>query len=371
MTRHEYKQTAYHLLYLIKCVLNGQDPLQEKAEKINLSRVYTISTSHSLTSLIAYALASSGIHDKRFEEVRYKTIRKNIILDEERKRILSELEKNNIWYCQLKGSVIKDWYPASGMREMADNDILCDETRMADVKCIMKRLHFTTVTYGKCHQDVYQKPPICNFEMHGRLFEPRHDPRIYSYYSEIKSKLIKDGGNEYGYHFSDEDFYIYYVAHEYKHFIGAGTGLRSLVDTYVMLKHFSDTLDWDYIDCELNTLGIVRFERNNRRLALDLFSGNKLSDDQKQLLDKYIFAGTYGNIETRINNTIIDNRLSSKISYIIKRLSISEQTLKEFHPFFYKYRILRPILYFKRLVNKAIFNRNALISEIKEIIKHR
>ena len=38
-------------------------------------------------------------------------------------------------------------------------------------------------------------------------------------------------------HFTDEDFYVFIVAHEYKHFADlGGTGIRNLVDRYVYLN---------------------------------------------------------------------------------------------------------------------------------------
>lgn len=366
-----YKEYAYYLLYLLYCLLNNTKPSREQINKLNISVLAKIANTHSLTAMTAYALESVGLKEKTFEEAKYLSIRKNIVLDTERSKIITELEKQKIWYCVLKGCIIKDWYPVSGMRQMADNDILVDENKSVVVKKIMEELGFTTVLFQKGHQDVYHKLPIYNFEMHSRLFEPRHDSRLYSYYCNIQSKLIKDSGNKYGYHFSDEDFYIYYVAHEYKHFIGAGTGLRSLVDTYVILRHFENKLDWKYIYKELNILGIDGFESDNRRLAIDLFTGNRLSVEQKHMLDRYIFSGTYGNFETRLNNSNVGKSVVSKIKYILGRLSISEQTLKEFYPFFYKYKIFRPILYIEKLVNKYISNKTALVTEIKEIIKHR
>ena len=48
--------------------------------------------------------------------------------------------------------------------------------------------------------------------------------RMTEYYQDVKSHLILDEGSRYGYHFSDEDFYLYMLAHEYKHFSGSGTG---------------------------------------------------------------------------------------------------------------------------------------------------
>ena len=58
----------------------------------------------------------------------------------------------------------------------------------------------------------------------------------------MKSRLIKDAGNNYGYHFSPEDFYMYMTAHEYKHYSSEGTLLRSLFD--IFLKGTDKVRQW-------------------------------------------------------------------------------------------------------------------------------
>lgn len=55
MTKHEYKQNAYYLLYLIKCVLNDKIPAKEKLDKMNLSQLYEVANDHFLTAITAYA----------------------------------------------------------------------------------------------------------------------------------------------------------------------------------------------------------------------------------------------------------------------------------------------------------------------------
>ena len=371
MNREEYRENAYDLLYLIRCALTEQIPSTEKVKDMDLSKLYTVASAHSLTALTAYALGSAGINDKAFEEEKYKAIRKSLVLDNERIQVINELERNGIWYVPLKGCVIKDWYPAFWMRQMADNDILCDETKMSDIKTIMEDLGFKTKSFGKSHQDVYNKPPVCNFEMHSSLLEPRHGDILYSYYRKIKDKLIKDDDNRYGYHFSNEDMYIYLITHEYKHFAAAGIGLRSLLDTYVVSKHFGNELDRGYIDKELKKLGILEFEVNNRRLAMKIFSGEELNAEERFLLDKYIFAGTYGNFETRVENADVGDSLSDKINYAAKRVKLPEQTLKEFHPFFYRHKALRPFLYCKRLLSKTVHGSSALKKEISVLLHPR
>ena len=54
-------------------------------------------------------------------------MRKALLFDAERKGILDFMEQRGIWYLPLKGVVLKDYYPAVGMRQMSDNDILYDE----------------------------------------------------------------------------------------------------------------------------------------------------------------------------------------------------------------------------------------------------
>lgn len=102
--------------------------------------------------------------------------------------------------------------------------------------------------------------------MHSDLFSPTHIGNLYPYFKDIKERLIPDENSDHVYHFRNEDFYLFMLAHEYKHFTG-GTGVRSLVDTYIFLRRFSKSLDWDYLGEELEKLGITDFERSNRELA--------------------------------------------------------------------------------------------------------
>ena len=172
------------------------------------------------------ALESAGVRNQAFVQAMGKAVRKVAVFDVERALILKEMEKAGIWDMPLKGSVLKSLYPKIGMRQMADNDILCDPARMSDVCTIMESLGYSTnSTFGLSTHDIYFKPPVCNFEMHRALFGYGHDQRLVDYYQDVKSRLILNEGSQYGYHFRDEDFYLYMLAHAYKHFSNCGTGL--------------------------------------------------------------------------------------------------------------------------------------------------
>ena len=73
------------------------------------------------------------------------------------------------------------------------------------------------------------------------------DRNLYDYYRDVASRLIQEDGTCER-RFSPEDFYIYLIAHEYRHFSHSGTGLRSLLDVYLFWKKHGEQLDGEYIE---------------------------------------------------------------------------------------------------------------------------
>ena len=369
MDKNEFRKNAYDMIYLTDCALNGEVPDKESVNEMDLTALFEVCQKHILTACVAYALESAGIHDHNFTQAKEKAICKNILLDAERGNILKRLESEKIWYMPLKGALLKDWYPKLGMRQMSDNDILCDGNYRARIKDIMLDMGFSCEHYGKGNDDAYFKPPVCNFEMHNELFLEAHIGNLHDYYDDVKPRLIKDDGNEYGYHFPTEDFYIYITAHEYKHFSGGGTGVRSLVDTYVFLRKFCDSLDWDHISTELQKLDIVDYEQQNRELAVKLFQRDKLSDEDKKLLDYYIFSGTYGTVENSIENNMERYGKGSNLRYVLHRLFPPMNQIKSWYPFFYKHKWLIPILWIYRPFRGIFKNGKKVKAELNALAK--
>lgn len=369
MEKHEFRKNAADMIYLIACVVNGKTPKAQRVENMNIDQLFEVCQKHILTACVAYALESVGIKNHEFNQAKEKAIRKNILLDAERSRILRRLESENIWYMPLKGALLKDWYPKLGMRQMSDNDILIDGAGREKTKSIMKELGFK-LKASRYNVDEFCKEPVYNFEMHESFFPDQNDDRINrfsKYYKDISPRLIKDKNNEYGYHFSIEDFYLYMIAHEYKHFSGGGTGVRSLLDIYVFMQKFDSSLDWSYLNEELRILGIEDFERESRELSMKIFRLKKLTADDKRLLNYYVMSGTYGTIQNSVNNKL--NRKGSKFLYILDRVFPSMSFIKTGYPFFYRHKFLIPILIIIRPVRGLIINRKRIINELKVIVK--
>ena len=216
-------KTAEVLLYLASCMVNQEEVDPQSIASVDLSELSVMADAHRLTAIVAFALEAAGVRVDRFLQ-----------------GILKAFEEKQIWYMPLKGIILKKFYPQTGMRQMSDNDILFDAEKAKDVHEIMVSLGYETEIYDEGHRDDYRKLPMFHFEMHRVLFDEKTLPEsLYRYYRDVRRLLIKDSGNHFGYHLSDEDFYLYMIAHEYKHFAWGGTGLRSLLDTYVYLKKHS------------------------------------------------------------------------------------------------------------------------------------
>ena len=238
---------------------------------------------------------------------------------------------------------------------MLDNDVLIDPSRTDDIRGIMENLGFETIEFGNQAHDVYHKKSTAvAFEMHVSLFAEYISKQFHEYYESTTDRLIWDKEHTFEAKFTKEDFYLYLIAHEYKHFTERGTGIRSILDIYLYLK--KENLDWQYVQEEAEKMGIADFEKKNRNLALHLFGmGEELTSEDLELFDSFAQSGALGSVSARVKSRSAQIG-GGKLRYGIRRLSvpISKKNVKyvafaSHYPVFYKYKILLPLLPFYRI----------------------
>ena len=371
-------KTAKDLIYLLSCAVNGITPDTARVQAMDLEQLYRLAKAHTLRAAVFIALRSAGVNDHSFQQAYNKAVRKNVMLDVERTAIFAEFERRGIWYMPLKGALLKELYPEIGMREMSDNDILFDVKSRNETREIMLNRGYKAKHFGTSHCDEYLKPPIYNYELHITFFTA-NQRSMHQYYINIKQKLIKDLDNGYGYHFSDEDFYVYMIAHEYKHYSGGGTGLRSLLDCYVFLQNKGDSLDWAYIHEQTKELDIADFEREQRELAKKVFSSvtlPELTEHEQKLLDYYLTSHTYGTIsragENAVKKGFSESASKSKLSYLRRRVFPELKHMETWFPFFYRHKLLLPIGYIWRIIRAPFIRdkKNRIKAELKALNKY-
>ena len=380
------EQAGQDMLYLVNCAIHGSVPEnRERLKGMDIESVYKFSKFHSLSAITYMALEpvrdfllecgnnANGILDK-WQEDKDKAVRKNILLDGARFEIFQFMEERGIWYMPLKGIRMKELYPKIGMRQMADNDILYDKAYQDEVKVYMESKGYETVSFKKFHHDVYEKPPVYNFELHTSLHNASYKKDWFAYYSNVKERLIKDEGNKYGYHFSNEDFYIYMITHTYKHFDGGGTGVRSLLDIFVFLNKMEESdvkFDREYVREELAQLDLVTFEQRFVSLARQVFEKEEIvAKDLEPLLFDCMYSGTYGTLQRSVQKKLKEIQaddeqisLKTRLKYYGKRLFLSMEYYKEHCPLLYKYKILIPFHSLYRCIRGLLFARKRIWRE--------
>ena len=347
----------YDMIYLLSCGANNRIPEQDYIKDLDMEHLFRLSRVHSLEALIGTTLKNAGVVlPKEWNECILKAIRKIMLFDAERAKLFSFMEQNAIWYLPLKGIVLKDYYPAIGMRQMSDNDILFDADFGDKVQKYMESQGYKSLSVGVGTHDVYEKEPVYNFELHRSLYTTMDWNNWEAYYRDIKKKLIRNSDTSYGYHFTDEDFYVYIVVHAYKHYVRSGTGLRTLLDFYMYLKEKEQKLDFSYIEKECEHLGIEEFELQSRKLCKkvfqksDLKSLNEFEDlltvEEKEMLLYYLSSGVYGTLERGVRNSMKQFAKSSgkksKFAYLLMRIFPGTEAFGRY-PIICKHKWLLPI----------------------------
>ena len=298
--------------------------------------------------------ATGVLSDEQLESwnnYRLSELSKTIAVDNERRLICEELDKNGIKYMFLKGLINRTYYPKTSMRQMSDNDILyCDKDR--DKLCsIMKHRGYYIGASGGISDDFYKKP-YCTFEFHRTLFNPEEpfcpdfNPWEHAVpFSEASSQMVM----------SKEDNFLYTTGHMYKHYYCIdGCGVRFICDLY-LLTHSGDKLDWDYINSRLEEFGIRKFSNTVQKLGEAIFEDGSTDEETNALLDFLFEGGVFGSSSYSLDNEI--EKYGSKGKFLIHRIFPSVKEMKA------EYRVLdkKPYLlgyyYIYRLIDKYRHNR--------------
>ena len=376
--------TQSQLLYLISCALHETAPEDSVLGEIQWNQLFSAARNHSVSAMVCMALEQSKVFaksdpkvKKQWLDAKNKAVRKNMLLDAERERLMEEMERAEIWHMPLKGCILKDWYPRYGMREMADNDILFDPARREQVRDIFLNRGYSVEHYKKGNHDVYFKSPVYNFEMHVALFSESPYENQAKKYANVKEKLLPDQEKPYQFHFTREDFYVFVLAHAHKHYSQSVTGIRTLSDLYVMNRTIGRFLDWDYVNQELKALGIRDYETGSRTLSEKIFGLEKpvskitLTETEQEMLQYYLGSSTYGNVENRVSNHLhslqADGKSISgftKFKYCMTRLFPGQEWCKDNYPFIYRYPCLLPVFWIWRLCRRIPANRKRIWREL-------
>lgn len=355
-------EISYKMCDLIARALNGNN---DKYIGEDISLIFELCCRHRVAALVSTVIDPKyDGYNSSWANVFTLSILRKTHMDLERGNMISFFRENGIWYLLMKGLVLERLYPDPHLREMCDNDILYDGEFYKLVKEFMLKNGYKIAHSSKdVHVDEYEKPPYFYFELHKNFFNVTRD-KLAMYYSDVKRLLVPVDGYEMK--LSDEDFYVYMIAHYYKHFIDGGTGIRSFVDCYLYNKKVD--YNKEYVVRELNKLGIADFEKQFSVLADKLFCGSipELNEKEQDTLLYVVSSGAYGTTENYLKNQF---KSTHKSSYLLKRLFPPLEWYKGHVPFCYNHRWAIPFYCVYRIFDRLFKNHKNIKKEIDTINK--
>lgn len=338
-----------------KTITNNGARIFEKMDFDGLKALYALSKRHAVVSIVYDALKKNNVFQnvinqlsngndisqlmKKWDEASNQAITKEILFDNELKKIKTAFSDEQIYYVPLKGIVIKELYPRSGMRQFCDYDVLIRPKDANKVKAIMKTLGYSVSNETKAEEEVHQavsvidckKMPIFNFEIHKKLFWGNNE----GYFSKIwdrvllpsnnfvltkltDNKSINQNTNLYEGKLTDEDVYLFHLAHFNSHLNErSGAGIRYLADHYLLKKFICSkpTFNRKYVEGVLINENISEFEQRINSITDNLFDA---PTEEIRIDDLYDFLanGVHGSVENKVKMNVSKD---GKFKFFIKR----------------------------------------------------
>lgn len=290
--------------------------------------------------------------------------------------ITEEFEKNDIDYLVLKGRELARLYPSSDMRQSSDLDIYIGRDNAQKAKQIMLDNGFEIEAYSdnNDNHDEYRidKQILC--ELHRVLIQNN-----YAWQEEcnkITDRLILNEGSKHCYKMSNEDFYLYNLAHTAKHMKFSGIGIKVFLDLWLILKYYKETLDWDYISEKLEKCKMSEFDKNARKLCEYWFEEKETDDARILKMAKYVaLSGWIGTQEQEKSTELAQKAGKSgsvKMAKIRKCADVifapyESMTVK--YPVLKKHKWLTPLCRIHRGFTAAIYKRDLVKNVTGELDK--
>lgn len=348
------KKTWSQLLELIDFALADGTAPEIETEEV-WENIYRLSQFHKIQSLIFHAVQKLPKEQRPPESILKKIqqagsleIARDTVQKAAQMELLTAFEKAGIAVLPLKGFLIKQFYPDTSMRMMADLDILFPVEKEKETEGVLTALGYVC-EHKDSHHSVYMRHPFMNIEMHYNMIG--NDSLLDAYYDNIWERLELEPGMSYIYRLNWEDFYIFMIAHLAKHFQGGGSGIRSVIDVRQFLDKMEEKLDWKYINEELRKIELTQFEQHMKNLTAIWFGGEKETEFYAQLREFIQNSGIYGTLENLgVQRAVRAGRKGwkGKMQMWLNVIFLPYKEMKLQYPYLLKCPVLLPIAWIQR-----------------------
>lgn len=301
-------------------------------------------------------------------------------------RLTERLSAEGIDHLLFKGYVVRQYYPIPELRTFGDIDFLIRPADRARSDALMKAQGFGTKVdwepvFGYVRGAEY-------YEIHSHVLETDISERtdFRSYFSNVWDDA--EQRSEHTYVLKPESHLLYLLTHIAKHIHSSGAGIRMYLDIAFFLKHFGDTLDWDWFQREAEGLGFLNFVNMVFTLVAREFGVESPiplhavdAQTYADFLDFTMSGGTFGKFGRdaaiiRLKNQDADAETVSRGKTLLRRVFPSAKQIERRYIYLQGRRWLLPVAWVHRVFrNRELWGGRAqevqgiLNADTEEILK--
>lgn len=354
----DIQSVFFGLLQVAVCDKTASDELKAACTDETLEKVSALALRYDLAHLIGLGvsklnLPQSGVA-KQCMQQQMQAMFRFVQLEYEYNRVCDVLERAQIVFLPLKGSVLRQWYPEPWMRTSCDMDILVHEADLEKASEILQsQLQYTLAGRG-AHDWAFSAPGGVHLELHYTVMESTELAMLPKLMESIWEEAAPADGKRYHMVLSDPMFYCYHIAHMAKHFEIGGCGIRPFLDIWVLQNKMA--YQQDQREEMLKKGGLLQFASAAENLSRVWFSGAE-ADAISAQMERFIFGGgSYGGVENRVAVTRAKDK--GRFSYLLGRVFLPYENMKQVYPVLEKRKWLLPFCHiarwFKRLFDGGV-----------------
>ena len=344
------QRTIQMLFALLRSAIRGTkltDSERENYSEDMLQDLLKLSAKHDVIHLLALGLKQNGLiseDNAEIEEYILKAVCRYERLRYEYDILSNALEKAQIPFLPLKGSVLRQYYPELWMRTSCDIDVLVHQNDLETAIAYLSKNH-NYVEKERATHDVSLFTQIgVHVELHFDLVEEGRAKSAIDVLKHVWENVSVHKGYKYWYDMTDEYFYFYHIAHMAKHFETGGCGIRPFIDLWI-LDHMDD-VDIVARDALLSQGSLLKFTTVARELSEVWFGGKEADELTLQMQEFILHGGVYGSIDNRV--AIQQKKQGGRFGYVLSRVFVPYAKLKRYYPVLEKHPWLMPIMQIRR-----------------------
>ena len=344
------QRTIQILFALLRSAIRGTKLTDNERKSYSadmLQDLLKLSAKHDVIHLLVLGLKQNELISKENAEIEkyiLKAVYRYERLRYEYDILCDALEKVQIPFLPLKGSVLRQYYPEPWMRTSCDIDVLVHQNDLETAIAYLLKNHNYVEKERATHDVSLFTQTGVHVELHFDLVEEGRAKKAIDVLKSVWENVILHENSEYWYEMTDAYFYFYHIAHMAKHFENGGCGIRPFIDLWI-LDHM-DGADSHERDKLLFDGDLLRFANTSRKLSNIWFENEETDELSLQMQDFILHGGVYGSSDNRV--ALQQRKQGGRIGYILSRVFVPYAKLKRYYPILEKRRWLAPVMQIRR-----------------------